>query len=555
MHGKGWKRNWTRRAESVILSCALVVSSLFVSGAQRADAAEAVTYLDYDESTGEFTSKSTTAYTVVTSVTATTDILWGSAAGAAGNSLYVVDNDVTMEGRIVVQGDVGLILCDGCKLEVKKGIYVPAGTSFTIYGQSGQSGTLVASGTTGSAGIGGEALSLTNGETYAASCGNITINGGKITSTGNTGGAGIGGGSMSGIGLNNIGKITINGGDIIAEGAADGGAGIGTGVSSLPATSTGEIVINGEAIVEATGGNNGGAGIGGGQNTDGCKVTIKKGYVEATGSKAAGIGGGYNGVCGDVLIEGGKVKAACNQGAGIGGFSCTSNKTNIGSVTIKGGRVRATGGLRSAGIGSEYCQYPIVKDVSITGGVIVATGQDGAEAIGNGCNINGVAGGNSIAGTVSKNNCILNGIVYGDAEIEEDLDSFPDLSVPSGCSLTIDKSCWLTLSGNLEVEGTVNSSGCIILDGNVTGSGSVYCKIGLDTDNDSESKSVTAVYGNAMPDVEVPVRAGYTFGGFFTEEGGKGIQYYDANGKSLKTLDKDGLKLKGLYISLTFHDL
>ena len=47
--------------------------------------------------------------------------------------------------------------------------------------------------------------------------------------------------------------------------------------------------------------------------------------------------------------------------------------------------------------------------------------------------------------------------------------------------------------------------------------------------------SVVATYGSAMPSITLPKRTGYTFGGFYTNSGGSGTQYYTANGASART--------------------
>ena len=50
---------------------------------------------------------------------------------------------------------------------------------------------------------------------------------------------------------------------------------------------------------------------------------------------------------------------------------------------------------------------------------------------------------------------------------------------------------------------------------------------------------VTATLSEQMPDISVPTRDGYTFGGYFTDRGGEGTQYYDADGKSTHVWDKE----------------
>lgn len=46
------------------------------------------------------------------------------------------------------------------------------------------------------------------------------------------------------------------------------------------------------------------------------------------------------------------------------------------------------------------------------------------------------------------------------------------------------------------------------------------------------SASVTATFDDAMPNITIPTRSGYTFKGYFSEQNGAGKQYYDQNGSS-----------------------
>ena len=72
-----------------------------------------------------------------------------------GTGWYAVTGNVTVSDRITVTGDVHLILRDDCTLTAEKGITVAEGNSMTIYGQSGGTGVLVATGDENCAGIGG----------------------------------------------------------------------------------------------------------------------------------------------------------------------------------------------------------------------------------------------------------------------------------------------------------------------------------------------------------------------------------------------------------------
>ena len=107
---------------------------------------------------------------------------------------------------------------------------------------------------------------------------------------------------------------------------------------------TGKLVANGSENC---------AGIGGGDNGVGGRVTINGGAVTATGGKyGAGIGGGNRGTGGTVTINGGVVTATGgSDGAGIGG----GNRGTGGTVTINGGRISALGlgGGKGIGGGSE----------------------------------------------------------------------------------------------------------------------------------------------------------------------------------------------------------
>ena len=53
--------------------------------------------------------------------------------------------------------------------------------------------------------------------------------------------------------------------------------------------------------------------------------------------------------------------------------------------------------------------------------------------------------------------------------------------------------------------------------------------------------NVTATYGQAMPSKEsnLPTKEGYNFGGFWDGDDGTGTQYYDADGKSARTWNKE----------------
>lgn len=247
--------------------------------------------------------------------------------------------------RLIIEGNVNLILGDGCTLYADSGIRVGQGSSLTIWTQRKGTGKLVAGilKPNNCAGIGGDDH-MAGGE--------VVIHGGTITAYGGGHGAGIGGGNCAGGGT-----VTIYGG-----------------------------------TVKAYGGNSG-AGIGGaGDYARGGRVTVYGGSVDALGGNcAAGIGGGWLGSGGWVVVRGGTVTArSATKGAGIGGGEGGGSG---GDVTISGGTVTAIGGEGSAGIGGGYggIHTPILGGggdqnsiVHISGGKVVAQGGKDGAGIGGG---------------------------------------------------------------------------------------------------------------------------------------------------------------------------
>ena len=120
---------------------------------------------------------------------------------------YFANGEVTVPERITVTGTANLILADGAILSASKGINVASGDTLNIYGQTGGTGTLTATGSDG-AGIGG------SDGTFA---GSIKIYGGTVDATGGDGSAGIGSGCYGKGGI-----TTIYGGVVNATGIGDG---------------------------------------------------------------------------------------------------------------------------------------------------------------------------------------------------------------------------------------------------------------------------------------------------------------------------------------------
>ena len=147
------------------------------------------------------------------------------------SGLYTVYENVTINERINIIGDVVLNLSQGTKLVANHGIELSKGNKLTINGP-------------------GELAALLDGQNAgigAVEVGTLVINGGDIFATG-VKGAAIGGS------MNNTsgGSITINGGNVFAMGslAEAGGAAIGGGRADQPGNYgvCGDIVINGGQV-------------------------------------------------------------------------------------------------------------------------------------------------------------------------------------------------------------------------------------------------------------------------------------------------------------------
>ena len=307
---------------------------------------------------------------------------------------YVLNSSFSYPERIVISGDVHLILKDGCTLTAEQGIRINTDATLSIYAQSetvGTMGKLVAIETHhDKAAIGGnknyEAGKLyihggeieakcNDGSKYAAGIGGgygdgsgmkeITIYGGKVTAIGAEYGAGIGGGKNN----NHPGPINIYGGDIKANGGK-GGAGIGGGKNrgNWPVN-----IYDGTVVAEGKGEINGiqgwgSAAIGGGDEGDQTgRISIYGGTVTANGNYGAGIGGGFNGKGGEIYIYGGTVTANAGiSSACIGG----GWESNGGYVHISGGTVMAKNPGYGAAIGGGALSEGGI--IEITGGHVTA---------------------------------------------------------------------------------------------------------------------------------------------------------------------------------------
>ena len=90
----------------ILIACILAFAMVFSGIGIDAFAGEEVTYWDGIEKRINAELITGASYTL----------------GEAGNNWYVVKNDVTIENRVIVKGDVHLILADGAYLNAKQGI-------------------------------------------------------------------------------------------------------------------------------------------------------------------------------------------------------------------------------------------------------------------------------------------------------------------------------------------------------------------------------------------------------------------------------------------------
>ena len=258
----------------------------------------------------------------------------------------------------------------------------------------------------------------------------INISGGKVVAYGGTcdqdsssscSGCGIGTVVYCAdnvLGWSSADKITMTGGDITAYGG-DSACGIGGCVDEIliaPKDPDTELTITAklDGRKDREGGHHAlGAGIGIANNAKDStfskysgKITIKGGDITATGGKAGspgwygdgylctggGIGPTYSGKVSSINISGGKIQADGGYcSAGIGGYSVVKGDlATVESIHISGGTITATKPAFSkegdplSGIGGIKNGSGYHTDIIITGGSIIANGDDPLHGIGYG---------------------------------------------------------------------------------------------------------------------------------------------------------------------------
>jgi hypothetical protein len=383
-----------------------------------------------------------------------------TALGTATNTTwYVVNSNVTVESRITVTNDVCLILVDGYTLTASKGINVTGTNKFTIYGQSGGTGKLIATGADRQAGIGGN-----DGQ----SGGTIIINGGMVEARNSQYAAGIGGG-YKGTG----GNVTINGGTVTVYGGY-GAAAIGGGDNGAGGTT----IING-GIVDAQGGYYG-AGIGGGSRGAGGTTTINGGTVTAQGAPyGSGIGGGSdNSANGTFTLSGNGIVFATGGDNGGVAVSDTNINRRTGGILFMGDSGTFYGNAVTI---KEDAVIPSGKSITIPAGKTLTIPSDKTLEIASGATIN-VQGTLINQGTINGPGSIANsGTINNTGTINPNCDvsgtpvinkpAITTTSLPAGTYNTAYSQSlaatgggtitWTKVSGDLPTSLGLNSSGLI----------------------------------------------------------------------------------------------
>ena len=261
---------------------------------------------------------------------------------------YYVESDLTYEGRIVIGGDVHIIIPDGVTLTVNNGIQIDGNHTLYLHGQAGGNGNLECHSDNGNSPLGSQhdhacgdleihgvniVAGERNGFWSAAAIGGgenesngvIKIYDGNITAYGGHDAACIGAGSEA----NQENPIYIYGGSVYAYCGDYTSSSCGAGIGGGGSKSNGEVLGNG-GVVKIYGGNHqiSGAIVESNDNDDN-----QTGRV--TEHTSAAIGGGDNGNGGDVSIYGGTVTVDVRGASNLIGAG--NQYRDVGSLHIADG--------------------------------------------------------------------------------------------------------------------------------------------------------------------------------------------------------------------------
>ena len=295
-------------------------------------------------------------------------------------------------------------------------------------------------------------INSNEGETVNVTLDNVNINTSRaavsVTGSGNT-------------------NIELNGNNTLTSGGWDAGLEHNKETDSEGNETSGTLTITDtdkNGSLTATGGRNGGAGIGGRNIKNAGKIEITGGTITAIGSEdGAGIGGGGGGggIGGDadITISGGTITAIGGQseqigGAGIGGggYGGSADITITGDAVIK----EAIGGNGAAGIGSgmgnpgdpsrEIEPLITVGNVTIEGNAKVDSAVGGANGAA------GIGGGTLGIGNVT---------IRGNAQIGKATGGDEGAGIGGGVLGTGD----VTIEGNVTIENAQGGGGAAGIGG------------------------------------------------------------------------------------------
>lgn len=334
-------------------------------------------------------------------------------------------------------------------------------------------------------------INSNEGQTTEVTLDNVNIN---------TSGAAV---SVTGSGNTNI---ELNGNNTLTSGGWDAGLEHNKETDSEGNETSGTLTITDtdkNGSLTATGGRNGGAGIGGRNIKNAGKIEITGGTITAVGAEdGAGIGGGGGGggIGGDadITISGGTITAIGGQseqigGAGIGGggYGGSADITITGDAVIK----EAIGGNGGAGIGSGQGFYDENHDRFFrTVGNVTIEGNAKIENAKSGYGGSGIGGGAIGIGNV---------IIRGNAQIGNATGGEEGAGIGGGALGTGD----VTIEGNVTIENAKGGAGAAGIGG------------GAETQPDTEdtrnkvsiksteagSPNITATGGGVLNDEKYPL--------------------------------------------------
>ena len=292
------------------------------------------------------------------------------------------------------------------------------------------------------------------GKTVDVTLDNVNIN------TSKTGKAAV---SVTGSGNTNI---ELNGNNTLTSGGWDAGLEHNKETDSEGNETSGTLTITDtdkNGSLTATGGRNGGAGIGGRNIENAGKIEITGGTITAVGAEdGAGIGGGGGGggIGGDadITISGGTITAIGGQpenifgigGAGIGGggYGGSADITITGDAVIK----EAIGGNGAAGIGSGMGNPWTTEPLITVGNVTIEGNAKVDSAVGGANGAAGIGGGTLGIGNVT---------IRGNAQIGKATGGDEGAGIGGGVLGTGD----VTIEGNVTIENAQGGAGAAGIGG------------------------------------------------------------------------------------------